>query len=211
MAWCSLQRILTARCAGVVAVMFLAIPVDAQAQQSSAIAEGARVYGNACGSCHNARSPLERTDRQWVTIVNHMRVRGNLTGRQARAVLAFLQATNTDPRERSQLPGQAPTNAATAERDVSDAVSTDRAVVSRGAALINEKACLGCHVVGNRGGTVGPSLNDLVGRQGARFVRQKLIDPTFNNRNSMMPNFGLTQEQIDALIAYLATLNGRGN
>ncbi len=53
-------------------------------------------------------------------------------------------------------------------------------------------------------------MNDLVGRQGARFVRQKLMDPTFNNRNSMMPNFGLTQEQIDAVIAYLATLNGRG-
>ncbi len=83
-------------------------------------------------------------------------------------------------------------------------------MVSRGAALINEKACLGCHVVGNMGGTVGPSLNDVVGRQCARLVRQKLIDPTFNNRNSMMPNFGLTQEQIDAVIAYLATLNGWG-
>ncbi len=208
MAWCSLQKILTARCAGVVAVMFLAIPVDAQAQQSSAIAEGARVYGNTCGSCHNARSPLERTDRQWVTIVNHMRVRGNLTGRHARAVLAFLQGTNTDPRERSQLPGQAPNNTATAERDVSDAVSTDRVVVSLGAALINEKACLGCHVVGNMGGAVGPSLNDVVGRQGARFVRQKLMDPTFDNRNSMMPNFGLSDQQIEALVAYLATLGG---
>ena len=53
MAWCSLQSILTARCAGILAVMFLAIPVDAQAQQSSAIAEGARVYGDTCGSCHN--------------------------------------------------------------------------------------------------------------------------------------------------------------
>ena len=208
MAWCSLQKILTARCAGVVAVMFLAIPVNAQAQQSNAIAEGARVYGNTCGSCHNARSPLERTDRQWVTIINHMRVRGNLTGGQARAVLAFLQAANTDPRERSQFPGQAPTNTATAERDVSDAVSTDRVVVSLGAALINEKACLGCHVVGNIGSAVGPSLNDVVARQGVRVIRQKLMDPTFNNRNSMMPNFGLSDQQIEALVAYLATLGG---
>ena len=79
-------------------------------------------------------------------------------------------------------------------------------MVSLGAALINEKACLGCHVVGNMGGAVGPSLNDVVGRQGARFVRQKLMDPTFDSRNSMMPNFGLSDQEIDALVAYLATL-----
>ena len=62
--------------------------------------------------------------------------------------------------------------------------------------------------VGNVGGTVGPSLNDVVGRQGGRFVRQKLMDPTFNSRNSMMPNFGLSDQQIEALVAYLATMGG---
>ena len=56
----------------------------AWAQEASAVSEGARVYGEMCGSCHNARSPLERNDRDWVTIINHMRVRGNLTGREVR-------------------------------------------------------------------------------------------------------------------------------
>ena len=67
---------------------------NAAAQDGDLVSEGARVYGTTCGSCHNARSPLERTDRQWTVIVNHMRARANLTGSETRAVLAFLQATN---------------------------------------------------------------------------------------------------------------------
>jgi mono/diheme cytochrome c family protein len=193
---------------GILLLMALTwMPAVAGAQQGSAVAEGAKVYGNTCGGCHNARSPLERTDRQWVTIINHMRVRGNLTGGQARAVLAFLQATNTDPRERGQLLEQSDTAAGTNGREISSAVSADQQTIALGATLVSEKACLGCHIVGNVGGAVGPSLNGTVSQRGAKFVRQKLIDPTFNSSSSMMPNFGLTDEQIDALVAYLATVN----
>lgn len=66
--------------------------VDLAAQ--SQVAEGAVVYAQNCGRCHNARSPLERTDREWVTIVAHMRARGNLTKSQASQVLDFLQMAN---------------------------------------------------------------------------------------------------------------------
>ena len=66
------------------------------AAQARLIVEGATVYSNMCGRCHNPRPTLERDDRGWRTIVAHMRVRGNLTGGQARSVLAFLQATNGD-------------------------------------------------------------------------------------------------------------------
>lgn len=191
----------------ILVVALMGLPAVAAAQQGSAVAEGAKVYGNTCGSCHNARSPLERTDRQWVTIVNHMRIRGNLTGGQTRAVLAFLQATNTDPRERAPLPGQVGAAAGTNGRGISDAIPTDQQTIALGATLVSEKACVGCHVVGGAGGNLGPSLNGSVNERGAKFVRQKLIDPTFNSSSSMMPNFGLTAEQIDALVAYLATLN----
>ncbi|GBD31829.1 hypothetical protein HRbin33_00789 [bacterium HR33] len=46
----------------------------------------------------------------------------------------------------------------------------------------------------------------MVRHRGADFVRRKLADPTFNNATSMMPNFGLSAEEIEALLAYLATL-----
>jgi mono/diheme cytochrome c family protein len=61
-------------------------------------------------------------------------------------------------------------------------------------------------VVGETGGILGPSLNGGVERRGADYVRQKLANPVFDNTASMMPNFGLTEEQIEAMLAYLATL-----
>jgi mono/diheme cytochrome c family protein len=181
--------------------------VSAQQASSESVADGARVYGAVCGGCHNARSPLERSDRDWVTITNHMRVRANLTGDQVRTVLAFLQATNSDPSERVQLPeAQARVQEQPAVQE--GAASTDPQVIAAGKALVEQKACLGCHVIGSAGGQVGPSLNSSVSRRGAMFVRQKTADPTFNNSTSMMPNFGLTPDQIEAIVAYLNTLNG---
>ncbi len=175
---------------------------NAAAQDGDLVSEGARVYGTTCGSCHNARSPLERTDRQWTVIVNHMRARANLTGSETRAVLAFLQATNTDPRVLARAADDVQA------LEASDA-PPDLGLAPTGEALVAQKACLGCHIIGPAGGQVGPSLNGVVDRKGARFVRQKLRDPMTDNATSMMPNFGLTDEQVEAITAYLATLNGK--
>ncbi len=190
-------------CLGVGLTLALYTTVAA-AQDADLVSQGARVYGNTCGSCHNARSPLERTDRQWTVIVNHMRARGNLTGSESRAVLAFLQATNADPGV------QALAQSADDDRvfEASDA-PPDLGLAPTGETLVVQKACLGCHIIGPSGGQVGPSLNGTVDRKGVRFVRRKLQDPTFDNATSMMPNFGLTNEQVEAITAYLATLNGK--
>ncbi len=86
--------------------LLVANEATAQEVDPMLVAEGAAMYGATCGRCHYARSPLERTDRQWVVIMTHMRVRANLTGQQARKVLAFLMATNGQP-----SPGQAASTA----------------------------------------------------------------------------------------------------
>ncbi len=194
---------------GLAVLALLLWPAAGLSQQAaeSEVAAGAKVYGDMCGRCHRPRSPLERTDRDWVTIINHMRVRANLTGKQTRAVLQFLQATNSSPAEAVPLPAAAP--AAGSPRTFSNVIATDAASIARGKALVAEKACVGCHVVGAQGGQVGPSLNGVLKRRTAAFVRQKLTDPSFNNPTSMMPNFGLTAEEIDAIVAYLNTLDGR--
>lgn len=186
------------------AVAVLGVPGSATAQASDDVAAGARVYGATCGRCHNARSPIERTDREWVTIGNHMRVRANLTGTQSRNVLAFLQATNTDPREASPLLGPSPAEIPPPE--FTRPVATDSAMIATGRNLVQAKACLGCHVIGKAGGNIGPALNDVVARRGAPFVRQKLAEPTFNTATSTMPNLGLTPAEIEAITAYLASL-----
>jgi mono/diheme cytochrome c family protein len=172
-----------------------ATPSVMNAQEGS-LAEGARTYGRVCGSCHNARSPLERSDRDWVTIINHMRVRGNMTGAQARNVLAFLQGTNEDPTTITVLP---------APPRISDGLPLD--TIQQGKRIVAEKACLGCHVVGDEGGNIGPTLNGVIARRGMEYVHDKLADPTFDVDSSMMPNFGLTDEEIGWVVAYLATLD----
>ncbi len=205
-----IQHVMSGSVTAVLALTFLvAGPSSVAGQGSTPVAEGARVYGAVCGSCHNARSPLERSDRDWVTIINHMRVRANMTGEQVRNVLAFLQATNTDPRERTPLPGaaQAAREGAEGQEAAARAVSTDPEVISRGEALVQQRACLGCHVVRGAGGQVGPSLNGAVNRRGADFVWRKLEDPTFDKETSMMPNFGLSADEIEAILSFLATLD----
>ena len=178
-----------------IAAGVVATPSVMNAQDGS-LAEGARTYGRVCGSCHNARSPLERSDRDWATIINHMRVRGNMTGVQARNVLAFLQATNEDPTTITVIP---------APPRITDGLPLD--ALEQGKRVVGEKACLGCHVVGDEGGNIGPSLNGVIARRGIDYVHDKLVDPTFDVDSSMMPNFGLTDEEIGWVLAYLATLD----
>ncbi len=57
-------------------------------------ARGAQTWANNCARCHNMRDPKELRDDQWRAVVSHMRVRGNLTGKEARDVVVFLQGSN---------------------------------------------------------------------------------------------------------------------
>jgi len=86
-----MKTLLTALAAALALVL---TPSRGEAQATEAIVRGSQLYGQNCLRCHTARSPMERTDREWLTIVNHMRARANLTRSQARALTAFLQQTN---------------------------------------------------------------------------------------------------------------------
>ncbi len=200
------QRLAIAASAVSLALALAAPAVHAQ-ETAADISRGAKVYGAMCGRCHTARSPLERGDREWITIANHMRVRGNLTGQQMRAVVAFLHATNTDPSQAVSVSGEA-RELGIAGMEFGGPVSSDQRLIEEGRQLLEQNACLGCHALGNAGGNVGPSLNRVVQRKGAPHVRQKIASPTYDNATSMMPNFGLTREQIEAITAYLATFGG---
>lgn len=78
------------------AANLVAFPATARAQLNPAlIGEGATLWGNNCGRCHNIRPTTERSDAEWAIVMKHMRARANLTRHQADAILAYLQATNT--------------------------------------------------------------------------------------------------------------------
>ena len=55
---------------------------------------GAELYSIHCNRCHAERYPTERTDAQWKTIMMHMQTRAQLPGKDAKAILKYLQENN---------------------------------------------------------------------------------------------------------------------
>jgi hypothetical protein len=55
---------------------------------------GAQLWAENCTRCHNAPPPDRYSDAQWDVIVQHMRLRANLTGAEAREIAAFLKDSN---------------------------------------------------------------------------------------------------------------------
>ncbi|MBI3091565.1 MAG: c-type cytochrome [Candidatus Tectomicrobia bacterium] len=91
--------------------------------------------------------------------------------------------------------------------------------IMAGAKLFQEKGCLGCHTVGDRGGKIGPELTEA----GTKFYNaggvteqfkhvrfgyllESLLQPKANDPNSVMPAFGFTNEQARQLVTYLLSL-----
>lgn len=60
-------------------------------QLSENIALGASAWASACSGCHNARNPTSLSGAQWHTVMLHMRRQANLTAKQTRDILQFLQ------------------------------------------------------------------------------------------------------------------------
>jgi cytochrome c5 len=56
--------------------------------------DGAELYTIHCNRCHAERYPTERTDAQWKTIMLHMQTRAQLPGKDAKAILKYLQENN---------------------------------------------------------------------------------------------------------------------
>lgn len=96
------------------------------------------------------------------------------------------------------------------------AVSTDPAVIKKGKSLWTNKGCMGCHTIG-KGRGAGPDLMGVLDRRSLDWVQRWLHNPTamqesdstakalvaeFNN--TKMPNLQLGDEEVTALIAYIA-------
>ncbi len=150
---------------------------------SPEVSRGARLYSDNCGRCHNARSPRELDDRDWPIVITHMRLTGGIPGDQARAITAFLMASNNPPPE------------PTAE--------TRKSLALSGAELIETYGCRGCHVIQGEGGQAGPSLDGVFERRDEDWVRAQIRDPRSHNPNTVMPDFGFTKDQVEAMVQVL--------
>lgn len=170
--------------AAVMAACLLWSALPAMAQEL----DGARVYNDNCARCHAPRAAWEFSDSAWEIIVHHMHVRGYLTEQERKAVLAYLQKNNL----RVAFKPATPPDGTTRDMD--------------GEALVAKLGCQGCHIVGGKGGAIGPSLDTLFERRDVDYLLKKLSDPRFDNSRSVMPYFNLTEDQKRKIAEHLKTV-----
>jgi mono/diheme cytochrome c family protein len=85
--------------------------------------------------------------------------------------------------------------------DLSDPVRT-------GEVLVNRYECRNCHMVGDKGGWIAPSLVGVTNTMEEETLRSWLLDPNSVRGPTAMPNFTLSDSEIEAIVAYLQALDG---
>ncbi len=76
-----------------------------------------------------------------------------------------------------------------------------------GEKLVAEYGCRDCHRIGGQGALTAPDLSGVTGRLDDASLRLWLRDPRARDRRTAMPNFHLSDSEIEAIAAYLAALD----
>lgn len=79
-------------------------------------------------------------------------------------------------------------------------------VIERGKQSFFQQGCIGCHTIGQVGTPIGPDLSHVGRDYSVSYLRGWLRDPASQKRAAHMPRIDLTEEEIHALAAYLASL-----
>lgn len=77
--------------------------------------------------------------------------------------------------------------------------------VARGKMVWQRYNCNACHQVYGLGGYLGPDLTNEYSKRGKEFIHAFLVTGT-----TVMPDFKLTKDEIDDLLAYLANIDSSG-
>ena len=79
--------------------------------------------------------------------------------------------------------------------------------VEQGKKLFISQGCYGCHMVGAVGtSAIGPDLSHVGGRYTPEYLVRWLRDPVSQKPTAHMPRIHLTEFEVQALAAYLASL-----
>jgi len=114
----------------------------------------------------------------------------NIAAEEARVLADYLSTVMVD----DALAGEVPRDAAT---------------LARGRALFDRRGCVSCHIVGERGGFVGPDLNGSGTRLQPGWVVAFLLDPERWKPATLQPDYGLERDEAEALAAYTLSLPPR--
>lgn len=88
-------------------------------------------------------------------------------------------------------------------------VPRDAGTVARGRELFDRDGCVACHIVGERGGFVGPDLNGIGARLKPGWTVAWLLEPERWKPGTLEPSRALTRPDAEALAAYVLSLPPR--
>lgn len=74
-----------------------------------------------------------------------------------------------------------------------------------GADVFQKYNCVACHQFYGLGGYMGPDLTNVISNRGEAVARAFIASGT-----AKMPNLGLSAEEVDAVVAYLAFVDQTG-
>jgi cytochrome c2 len=75
--------------------------------------------------------------------------------------------------------------------------------VAAGEILVRKYDCVSCHTISEVGRPFGPSLDGVTERRDVQTLRKWLGDPTSMKPDTSMPDFNISADEIEAIIAYL--------
>ncbi|MDA1090530.1 MAG: cytochrome c [Proteobacteria bacterium] len=82
--------------------------------------------------------------------------------------------------------------------------------VATGKILIGNYNCRQCHVIGEEGKSKGPALSGVTKRLDTVSLRLWMQDPSSIKGDTRMPNFRLSDGEIEAIVSYLTALDNGG-
>jgi mono/diheme cytochrome c family protein len=87
----------------------------------------------------------------------------------------------------------------------------DSALIAKGETTFVDKKCILCHAIKGKGGTGGPlargpDLSTVGAQRGAEWLKAFMKDPKAVNPKAKMMAFKGTEEELEALVAYLGSL-----
>jgi cytochrome c oxidase subunit II len=87
------------------------------------------------------------------------------------------------------------------------ALAQDRStLIEQGQQLFFKQGCYRCHTVGKVGTPIGLDLSHVGAQYSPSYLTGWLRDPASQKRTAHMPKIELTEEEIQALAAYLTSL-----
>jgi sulfur oxidation c-type cytochrome SoxX len=114
----------------------------------------------------------------------------NIAPGEARVLAAYLSSVMVDDAVEAEVP-------------------TDAGTVARGKALFDRHGCVACHIVGDKGGYVGPELNGSGKRLKPGWIVAWLLQPERWKPGTLEPDHGLGRTDAQALAAYVLSLPAR--